>query len=168
MLKRMNGEFLFGLFMLSVFAAGAYDLIGGRSLDAVLRDTGALFALSMILLSMCLLIAVTLTSILRSGAENKVIITPRGILIAAVSFAYPVLFWAAEYLIATFVIGAIVQSLFVSRFGAKSISIAFGFAMVTYLIFFFLLGLTEPDGALFTTGLNDRMPVWRRDFFASF
>lgn len=173
MSKWLDGEVLFGLFMIIVFIAGAYDLLSVGGLSGLVQDSGVAFALAIIVFSVILLAVVILSSVTHSGLDTEAdtrtpFMTQRSVLIALVGFAYPVLFWAAEYLIATAVVGIIAVSLFTGEFGRKQAVIAISFTLLSYLLFFFLLGITENDGAVISTGLNDKMPTWRRDFFAAF
>jgi hypothetical protein len=175
MSKWLDGEVLFGLFMIIVFIAGAYDLLSVGGLSGLVQDSGVAFALAIIVFSVILLAVVILSSVTHSGLDTDTeadarlpFMTQRSVLIALVGFAYPVLFWAAEYLIATTVVGIIAVSLFTGEFGRKQAVIAISFTLLSYLLFFFLLGITENDGAVISTGLNDKMPTWRRDFFAAF
>jgi hypothetical protein len=167
MSRWFNGEVLFGLFMITVFLAGAYDLLSEGGLSAALYDSGILFALFVILLSVALLIAVILSPKARDAA-GVAFMGRRGVVISLVGLSYPLLFWAAEYLIATLVVSLVALALFTEGFGRKQILLGLGFTLGSYLLFFFLLGITEADGALISTGLNDVMPTWRRDFFNAF
>jgi hypothetical protein len=167
MTRWLSGEVLFGAFMIAVFLAGAYDLLSVGGLSAVFDDSGIVFALVIILLSVALLAVVTLTPRLHTE-ERGPFMAKRGVVIALVGLSYPVLFWAFEYLIATALVGFVALGLFTEKFGRKQATIALVFTLGSYLLFFFLLGITEADGAIFSTGLNDVVPTWRRDFFQSF
>lgn len=164
----LNGEVLFGLFMVAVFLAGAYDLLSSSGLSGALQDSGIAFALFVLCLSVALLVGVTVSRKTQTESADKPFMAGRGVLIACVGLAYPVLFWAVEYLIATMLVGFVAISLFTEQFGRKQVTIAAVFTLGSYLLFFFLLGITEQDGALFSTGLNDVVPTLRRDFFQSF
>lgn len=173
--KWLDGEVLFGLFMVLVFLAGAYDLLSVGGLAGIAQDSGVAFALSIIVLSIILLAFVVFSPSARGLSEQsqddeayQPFMTRRGVLIALVGFAYPIIFWAAEYIIATVTVGFVAVSLFTENFGRKQAMIAVCFTLFSYLLFFFVLGITEGDGALISTGLNDKVPTWRRDFFAAF
>lgn len=163
----IKGDVLFGLFMVMVFVLGAYDLFSQGDLSTILQDSGLFFALFILAVSVVVLCVVIFLSITREE-DNKPFISSRGMLIAATALLYPLLFWAVEYLISTFIVAFITLGLFTEQFGRKQLSIAFLFATISYLIFFFLLGITEPNGAVISIGLNNVMSVWRRDFFSSF
>lgn len=164
MSKWLNGEVLFGAFMIAVFVSGAYDLLAPGGFAGALRDSGVTFALFVIVLSVALLLTATLSAISEDNA-GKPFMARRGILIALVGLSYPVLFWAVEYLVATMLVGFVALGLFTEQFGRKQATIALVFTLGSYLLFFFLLGITEQEGALFSTGLNSVVPTWRRDFF---
>lgn len=173
--KWLNGEILFGLFMILVFLAGAYDLLSVSGLAGIGQDSGVAFAVAIICLSVILLTIVIVSPSARVRLDEEEdpdaplpFMTRRGILIGLVGCAYPLLFWAAEYLVATAVVGFVAISLFTGTFGRKQATLAICFTVLSYLLFFFFLGITEGDGALFSTGLNDKVPTWRRDFFAAF
>ena len=163
----LNGEVLFGVFMIAVFLAGAYDLLAPSGLAGALSDSGIFFALFIIALSITLLAVATLAPKSEEDAA-KAFMGRRGVLISCVALCYPLLFWAAEYLSATALVGFVALSLFTDQFGRKQATIALCFTLGSYLLFFFLLGITEPDGAIISTGLNDVVPTWRRDFFQAF
>ncbi len=171
--KWLDGEILFGLFMIVIFLAGAYDLLSVGGLAGIAQDSGVAFALAIIVLSVILLSVVVLSPAARARTDEdpdtyQPFMTRRGILIALVGCSYPIIFWAAEYIIATVVVGFVAVSLFTGEFGRKQATIAVCFTLFSYLLFFFVLGITEGDGALISTGLNDKVPTWRRDFFAAF
>ncbi|MBO9475438.1 hypothetical protein J7413_17955 [Shimia sp. R10_1] len=177
MSKWLDGEILFGIFMILVFMAGAYDLLAPGGLVSIRQDSGIAFALAVILISVTLLSVVVLSPLATKSADNpdaseactsRAFMTRRAVLIALVGCVYPILFWAVEYIIATTIIGFVAVSLFTGSFGRKQAVIAVSFTAFSYLLFFFCLGITEGDGALITTGLNDKLPTWRRDFFAAF
>lgn len=163
----LNGEVLFGAFMIAVFLAGAYDLLAPSGFAGALRDSGIMFALFIIAISVFLLAMATLAANTDAN-RGLAFMGRRGVVIALVGLAYPLLFWAVEYLIATMVVGFLAVGLFTEEFGRKQATIAAVFTLGSYLLFFFLLGITEQDGAVFSTGLNDVVPTWRRDFFQSF
>ena len=173
--KWLDGEVLFGLFMIIVFLAGAYELLSVGGLAGIAQDSGVAFALAIIVLSVILLTVVVLSPSARASREEREnpdaylpFMTRRGVLIALVGCSYPILFWAAEYIIATVIVGFVAISLFTGEFGPKQVTLALCFTLFSYLLFFFVLGITESDGALISTGLNDKVPTWRRDFFAAF
>ncbi|CUH84132.1 hypothetical protein [Thalassovita mediterranea] len=167
MTKWLNGEVLFGAFMIALFGAGAYDLLTPYGWQGALQDNGIMFALIIVAISVALLVVVSVTSHKRESGDQA-FMGRRGVVIALVGLAYPVLFWAVEYLIATVAVGYIALALFTENFGRKPLMIATCFAVGSYLLFFFLLGITEQDGALLSTGLNNVLPTWRRDFFNAF
>ena len=164
MSRIMRGDVLFGLFMVLVFVAGAYDLFSQGDWDAIWSDSGMVFALFIIGLSVLLLLVVMALAFLQKQ-DDKTFMGRRGLVIGLLALFYPILFWAAEYLIATTLVGFLALGLFMEHFGRKQFSIALIFAAISYLIFFFLLGITEPEGAFISTGLHDLMPIWRRDLF---
>ncbi|MBO9477854.1 hypothetical protein J7382_09930 [Shimia sp. R11_0] len=173
--KWLDGEILFGLFMILVFLAGAYDILSVGGLASIFQDSGIAFALVIIALSVLLLGVVILSPAARNDAVEpsqatrvRPFMTRRGVVIGLVGCAYPILFWAAEYLIATAIVGFVAIGLFTEQFGRKQVTLALCFTVFSYLLFFFFLGITEGDGALISTGLNDKVPTWRRDFFAAF